>query len=101
MIKYEITDPNGLLVGKVRLKEGESLPASATTSQIRAWLRFGQIAEVKATADKQEPENPQAPSTVEELKAALKELGEKIPNNATKGELTARYEKATADKQED
>ena len=42
---YKVTDPKGILIGGERFKKGEDLPKSATSSQVKAYLRFNQIEE--------------------------------------------------------
>ena len=79
---YQITDPKGVLVDGKNCPEGSILPATATTSQIKAFLRFGQVEVVKSS-----PEPVKSPSSVKELKAALAKLEIEIPEGSKKADL--------------
>lgn len=95
-MKYKVIDPKGVLVSGQIFKEGSILPATETTSaQVRAFLRFKQIVKI----EEKKPEPPKAPSTVDELKAALTELGVAIPDDAKKADLEKLYAESQAAKE--
>ena len=97
-MNYTVTDPKGVLIDGKVYEKGKTLPGSATSSQVRAFLRFKQIkpAEEEKEVEPKEPE-PKEPSTVEELRAALEKRGIQIPEGAKKADL----EKLYADSQPD
>lgn len=95
---YKITDPKGVLVDGERYKQGKRLPANTPTSQVRAFLRFKQVEELKPSKEPA-PQPSKEPSTVDELKAALTELGVKFPEGAKKADLEKLYAESTAPKE--
>ena len=58
MDRYQVTDPKGVLVGKEIVAKGKLLPPGHTGSQLKAWLRFGQIAKIEAPKPAPPPGKP-------------------------------------------
>ena len=64
MERYQVTDPNGVLVGPKLIPKGEPLPLGGHTgSQVRAWLRFGQISKVEEAAKPETSDPPDKDAT--------------------------------------
>jgi len=51
MTQYKVIDPKGIPHDGRTLEKGETFQEQPHSARVRAWLRFGQIAEVKAKAE--------------------------------------------------
>lgn len=118
MKSYIVTDPRGVLVDGKRIAKDQKLPASALSSQVKAFIRFKQVKEASApttskpatkapapTPKTQEPPNEDStsegssttPQTAAEYKEALSELGVEFKGNASTETLAGLYAEATAE----
>lgn len=97
MKAYRIIDPAGLWRNGRLLPKGEVITSSSPTSQIKAWLRFGQVEQVEITEPEKPADKPEASDAAEKLAkekgidlALVKGTG--AGGNITKGDVEAHIE---------